>query len=379
MSDVLVRLRVNGELFEVKKEILLRVKNTFFYGLLSSGGWQTDDDGAYLIDRPSFGFNRILEYLESGILSVKGMTPLEEECIYGNLDFFLIPYIRHWHYDTQLPIEGFSASYVIELKDGRLCGVCKNCIVVLNMDGNAIEITLNGHTSSIRQVLQLQDGRLCSWSYDRTIKLWNLASGVCELTMTGHTAGISCAIQLFDDRICSGSGDDETIRVWNISTGVCEMTLVGEANVYSLAQLSDGRICWGSYGGTISIHTLANGACELSWDSHSYSGSVNAFVCIDSTRLCSCFTNDFTIQIWSTVTGKRLITPEGHSTTVTSIVLLHDGRLCSTSLDGTIKLWNLETGECEKMLRVNGGIEQVMQLHDGRLIVVTAATVWICF
>lgn len=95
MSDVIVRLKVGGDVFDVEKSVLLSVRDTYFYAMLSSGSWQPDADGAYSIDRPAVGFDRILEYLSSGILTLAGLTHLEEECVYDNLNYFLIP--PPWH------------------------------------------------------------------------------------------------------------------------------------------------------------------------------------------------------------------------------------------------------------------------------------------
>lgn len=42
--------------------------------------------------------------------------------------------------------------------------------------------------------------------------------------------------------------------------------------------------------------------------------------------------------------------PEGHTGLVHSVALIQDERLCSASQDCTLKLWNLDTGECENTL-----------------------------
>ena len=69
------------------------------------------------------------------------------------------------------------------------------------------------HTNSVMSVIQLMDGRICSGSWDKTIRVWNAVSGVCEKVLQGHTNSVMSVIQLMDGRICSGSGDS-TIRVW---------------------------------------------------------------------------------------------------------------------------------------------------------------------
>jgi hypothetical protein len=54
------------------------------------------------------------------------------------------------------------------------------------------------------------------------------------------------------------------------------------------------------------------------------------------------------------------------------MVLLLDGRLCSVSYDGSVKIWNMDTGVCDFTTHViNTYLCEVVQLHDGRLVVST--------
>jgi WD40 repeat protein len=66
------------------------------------------------------------------------------------------------------------------------------------------------------------------------------------------------------------------------------------------------------------------------------------------------------------------LTLEGHGHHINDMELLLDGRLLSSvSADGTLKIWNTGTGECEGSIPVNtfGLTRIVAQLHDGRLVV----------
>ena len=50
---------------------------------------------------------------------------------------------------------------------------------------------------------------------------------------------------------------------------------------------------------------------------------------------------------------KRIAEISDHFNSVTSLALLHDGRLASSSLDGTIKVFNLTNYECELTIRTD--------------------------
>ena len=49
---------------------------------------------------------------------------------------------------------------------------------------------------SLHSVVQLADGRLCSGSSDKTIKLFDQRSGECEMTLRGHTGFVQWVMQV---------------------------------------------------------------------------------------------------------------------------------------------------------------------------------------
>jgi WD40 repeat protein len=74
--------------------------------------------------------------------------------------------------------------------------------------------TLEGHTLRIMCLSVLADGRLVSGSWDKTLRVWDPASGLCLHELKGHTDCVNCVTVLADGCLVSGS-DDETLRVWS--------------------------------------------------------------------------------------------------------------------------------------------------------------------
>jgi WD40 repeat protein len=363
MENTPIILSLRRKIFTVAKDRLIKVIGTYFYGMLSSGVWQPNSDGVYVIDRPSEGFERILECLSTGKLDCKGLTDYEIDCVYANLDYFIIPFTRIWDYSKVYKLEGLHLRVCLQLLDGRLCGSRSDySICIYNMYTNVSEINMKGHTNRIREIIQLQDGRLCSCSSDKSIKLWNIESGQCELTIHGHTSNVICITQLLDGRLCSGS-HDRTIKLWSKDTGVCESTISTGISPYRVVQLRDGRICSGDIYGSIKLWNIATGVCDMTIDRHT------GITSIDKLRIGSC-SYDKTIKIWNVSSGVCECTLEGHTDYVMDMVLFLDGRLCSVAYDDNLKIWNKETGVCELTVHVHViGLRKVLQLHDGRLVV----------
>ena len=76
--------------------------------------------------------------------------------------------------------------------------------------------TLIGHTADVICAAFSPDGRrLATASFDRTIKLWDTATGRDVFTLRGHTAGVvALAFSPDGNRLVSG-GIDNTARVWD--------------------------------------------------------------------------------------------------------------------------------------------------------------------
>ncbi|WP_437283624.1 TIR domain-containing protein [Sorangium sp. So ce375] len=207
--------------------------------------------------------------------------------------------------------------------------------------------TLEGHPEQINACAISPDGqRVVSASGDNTLKVWDLATGQLLSTLEGHPEQINaCAISPDGQRIVSAS-KDKTLKVWDLATGTLLSTLEGHSNWVKACAISpDGqRIVSASWDTTLKVWDLATGQLLATLEGHS--NWVNACaISPDGQRVVSA-SSDKTLKVWDLATEQILATLEGHSNWVNACAISPDGqRIVSASKDKTLKVWDLATGQ----------------------------------
>ncbi|MCW5620255.1 MAG: hypothetical protein KIS79_04015 [Burkholderiales bacterium] len=77
---------------------------------------------------------------------------------------------------------------------------------------------LEGHTDYVRGALELHDGRLLTWSNDRTLRIWHMSDGACDTVFREHRTWIANAMEPRPGLVLSWDGDG-WIQVWSTASG----------------------------------------------------------------------------------------------------------------------------------------------------------------
>ncbi|KAI9811021.1 MAG: hypothetical protein M1832_001075, partial [Thelocarpon impressellum] len=216
-----------------------------------------------------------------------------------------------------------------------------------------------------------RDGRLlASASVDRTVRLWDAATGAPQSTLAGHEGSVSAVAFSRDGRLLASASDDRTVRLWDAATGAPQSTLAGhEGWVWAVAFSQDGRLlASASDDRTVRLWDAATGAPQSTLAGHENSVSAVAFS--RDSRLLASASDDRTVRLWDAATGAQQSTLAGYEDWVSAVAFSRDGRLlASASVDRTVRLWDAATGAPQSTLAGHEDcVRAVAFSRDGRLL-----------
>jgi WD40 repeat protein len=231
-----------------------------------------------------------------------------------------------------------------------------------------------GHTNSVCSVCLSGNSRWAlSGSCDKTLKLWDVATGECLRTFEGHMGGVNSVCLSGNSRwALSGSGDGP-LKLWDVATGQCLRTFEGHKGVVeSVCFSSDGR--WalsGSRDKALKLWDVATRRCL--WTFKGHAGWVNSICLNGDSRWALSGSNDGALKLWDVATSHCLRTFEGHVGGLKAVCLSGDSRWALSaggndcSEEGTLMLWHVATGQCLRTFEGHMGVvESVCFSSDGR-------------
>ena len=208
------------------------------------------------------------------------------------------------------------------------------------------------HSDAVGAVAFSPDGlMLASGSKDKTIQIWDLATGKSIRTFPGDSSTIwSVAFDAKGTKLATGTGFWR-VMLWDLKTGQVTRSLDHTASVWSVAFSPDGQVvASGSGDKTTKISDATTGNLIQNLPDHTDFVYSVAFT-PDGKSLVS-GSKDKKITIVDVATGSLIKTMEGHGDQVRSVAVSPDGKtIVSGSYDESIKIWNVETGDLIRSIK----------------------------
>jgi pleiotropic regulator 1 len=164
---------------------------------------------------------------------------------------------------------------------------------------------ISGHIGWVRALaVEPNNQWFASGAGDRTIKIWDLASGALKLTLTGHISTVRGLAVSDRHPYLFSCGEDKMVKCWDLETNKVIRHYHGHLS--------------GVY--TLSLHPTLD-------------------VLVTGGR-------DGVARVWDMRTRSNIIVLSGHTGTVTDVKTQStDPQVITSSLDSTVRLWDLAAGK----------------------------------
>ena len=232
------------------------------------------------------------------------------------------------------------------------------------------------HTFPDRSVIQSlafsRDSKLlAAGGYNKTIDLWDVQTNKLVKALEGHTDYVHALEFSPDGKLLASGSWDDTMKIWDVATWSVVRTLKHPESVWNISFSPDGE-------------TLASidfeGAIRL-WDTKTWNVrrefkiiEHSGFVVFSPDGKLLATEWQSGIALVDPATGKVVRQFDGHRQRAHAVAFSPDGkRFASVAWDGTLRLWNIATGEQLEILTERGGQFRDVKFAPDGLTIVTSS------
>ncbi|MBI4625270.1 MAG: PD40 domain-containing protein [Verrucomicrobia bacterium] len=208
---------------------------------------------------------------------------------------------------------------------------------------------------------------LAAHGEDRTLKLWDVATGQVRKSFVGHLGPLVAAAFAPDGRTIASGGIGGTIRIWDTEATSPRQVVPSQRSWISALGFSpDGqRLASGDREGSVRIHDVSTGR-EIKIVDDRFKGEIRSITFNPDGRLLAA-AGGSTIKLWDTEAYDELALFLGYDGDIGSIAFAPDGRtLVSGGVGGVVKFWSSgQASDVHALRGHSGALREVAFSPDG--------------
>ncbi|XP_075260952.1 pleiotropic regulator 1-like [Convolutriloba macropyga] len=242
---------------------------------------------------------------------------------------------------------GWVRSIAVDPTNDWFCtGSADRTIKIWDLASGKLRLSLTGHISAVRGlVVSPRQPYLFSCGEDKMVKCWDLEQNKATRHYHGHLSGVY-AIDLHPTiDVLATCGRDATTRIWDMRTKACIHSLSGHSNTVSSVkcQAAEPQVITASHDSTIKLWDLAAGKCRATLTNHKK--SVRGLVLHPKLYSFATASPD-NIKLWKCPEGDFMQNFVGHNAIVNALGVNADNVLVSAADNGSMHFWDWSSGYC---------------------------------